>query len=594
MRLRTPLVALTVLALSGTPARALAGCRIGELAELPVTMSAMRPLVTARINGTEAQFIADSGAFFSMITPSAAEQFKLRPELSPGFFISGVGGDTRAWLTTVRTFTLFGVGFRNVPFVVGGNELEGAAGLLGQNVFRILDADVEYDLAHGAIRLFRTHDCRKTILAYWAREQPLPVSVVHIEWATRESPHTRSVAFVNGAKIRVMFDTGAWASVLSLAAAERAGVKPGGAGVVAAGQSHGVGQRMAQSWIAPFGSFKIGDEEILNTHLRIGDIGSRDTDMLIGTDFFLSHRIYVAISQGKLYFTYNGGTVFNLTSQPLAALAGGKAQSGSAEPAPPGDEPKDAAGFSRRGAAFTARRDYEHAIADLTRACELAPTEPEYFYQRGIAHWANSQPDLAGADFDQALKLKPDHVPALIARARLRLQVGENAPALADLDAAERAAPESSDLRLQMAHLYTRAGGFEHAVTQLDKWIGAHGGDVQIPEARHARCWARALAGSDLDKALADCNAALKARPGSAPILDSRGVVRLRLGDLDRAIADFDSALTLDPRRSWALYGRGLARSRKGESSAADADIAAAVAITPDIEDRAREYGLAR
>lgn len=594
MRRRTLLVALTVLALSGAPERALAGCRIGELAELPVTMNAMRPLVTARINGTEAQFIADSGAFFSMITPSAAEEFKLRPEVSPGFFISGVGGDTRAWLTTVRTFTLFGVAFRNVPFVVGGNGLEGAAGLLGQNVFRILDADVEYDLAHGAIRLFRTHDCRKTILAYWTREQPLPVSVVRIEWATRESPHTRSVALVNGARIRVMFDTGAWASVLSLAAAERAGVKPGGAGVVAAGQSHGVGQRMAQSWIAPFASFKIGDEEILNTHLRIGDIGSRDTDMLIGTDFFLSHRIYVAISQGKLYFTYNGGPVFNLTSQPLAALAGGKAQPGSAEPPPPEDEPKDAAGFSRRGAAFTARRDYEHAIADLTRACELTPTEPEYFYQRGIAHWANSQPDLAGADFDRALELKADDVPALIARARLRLQVGERAPALADLDAADRAAPEQSDLRLQMAHLYTRAGGFEHAVTQLDKWIGAHGSDVQIPEARHARCWARALAGSDLDKALADCNAALKARPGNAPILDSRGVVRLRLGDLDRAIADFDSALTLDPRRSWALYGRGLARSRKGESDAADADIAAAVAITPDIEDRAREYRLAR
>ena len=34
--------------------------------------------------------------------------------------------------------------------------------------------------------------------------------------------------------------------------------------------------------------------------------------MLIGADFFLSHRIYVASSQRKLYFTYNGGPVFNL------------------------------------------------------------------------------------------------------------------------------------------------------------------------------------------------------------------------------------------------------------------------------------------
>jgi hypothetical protein len=41
-----------------------------------------------------------------------------------------------------------------------------------------------------------------------------------------------------------------------------------------------------------------------------------DVDMLIGADFFLSHRIYVANSQRKLYFTYNGGPVFNLTAEP--------------------------------------------------------------------------------------------------------------------------------------------------------------------------------------------------------------------------------------------------------------------------------------
>ncbi len=591
MSTRALLAALMLLALSASPPRAFGGCKLNLFAQLPVTMSGFRPLVRAKINGSEAQFIADSGAFYSLITPSAAAQFKLRLEPAPYWFsLTGVGGEARAWLTTVKTFTLFGVPIPDVQFLVGGNELEGAAGLLGQNVFRI--ADVEYDLAHGAIRLWRTHECREANLAYWAKDAALPVSVVDIESATRESPHTRSVAFLNGAKIRVIFDTGAWASVLTLAAAARAGVKPGGNGVVPAGLSHGVGQRMAQTWIAPFASFKIGDEEVRNTHLRIGDTGMRDTDMLIGADFFLSHRIYVASSQRKLYFTYNGGPVFNLTIVPLAELASGTTQQGSAEPPPPGDEPKDAAGFSRRGAAFTARRDYERAIADLTRACELAPTEPEYFYQRGMAHWANSQPDLAGADFDQALKLKPDDVPALLARARLHLPGPEDATALADLDAADRAAPEQADVRLQMAHLYTRAGRFAQAVAQLDKWISAHDRDAQIPEARNARCWARALWGRELDKALADCNGALRSRPDTAAFLDSRGLVRLRLGDLDRAIADYDASLKLKPRGAWSLYGRGLARLRKGLSDAGSADIAAAVAIAPHIEDEAREYGL--
>jgi len=106
----------------------------------------LKPLVHAGINGTDALFLADSGAFFSLITPAAAAQFKLRLEPTRAF-ITGVGGEARAWLTTVRTFTLFDVPFRDVPFVVAGNELNGAAGVIGQNVFRILDADVEYDLA---------------------------------------------------------------------------------------------------------------------------------------------------------------------------------------------------------------------------------------------------------------------------------------------------------------------------------------------------------------------------------------------------------------------------------------------------------------
>jgi hypothetical protein len=74
-----------------------------------------------------------------------------------------------------------------------------------------------------------------------------------------------------------------------------------------------------QTWIAPFASFRIGDEEIRNTHLRIGDTGLRDVDMLIGADFFLSHRIYVASSQHKLYFTYNGGPV--LIGDPFPSTA---------------------------------------------------------------------------------------------------------------------------------------------------------------------------------------------------------------------------------------------------------------------------------
>jgi tetratricopeptide (TPR) repeat protein len=581
-----PLLLVAVAALLGSRAYA-AGCTLGRLAELPVTMNGLRPLVHAKINGTDALFIADSGAFYSSLTPTAAAQFKLRLVPAPfNFVVRGVGGDARSvWLTKVQTFTIFDLPVPNVDFLVLGNDLdEGVAGLLGQNIFRI--ADVEYDLAKGAIRLMRPNDCKNSNLAYWVQKSQ-PYSVIDIDLATRLEPHTMGVAYVNGSKIRVIFDTGAATSGLTPQAAKRAGVSLDSPGVVAAGYGVGIGRNAVKAWIAPFASFKIGDEEIRNTRLLIEELGMPGADMLIGADFFLSHRVFVASSQRKLYFTYNGGPVFNLEQAPAAESAASAAADTTAEPT-------DAAGFARRGNAFTARHDYDHAIADLTRACELAPTEASYLYERGLAHWQNKEPDVALADFDAAIKLKPGDVPALVARASARADRHDPATGvLADLDAADGAAPKADPVRMRMGDLYEYIGQFQAAIAQYSKWIDAHqGGDVYMSRALSARCRARAWWGQELEQALADCNAALKLSPSTAAYLDSRGLVYLRQGQYDKAIADYDGALRSQPKDASSLYGRGVARLHQGHSAQGNADLAAAAALQPQIGAQMSQHGI--
>ena len=113
-----------------------------------------------------------------------------------------------------------------------------------------------------------------------------------------------------------------------------------------------------------------------------------------------------------------------------------------------------------------------------------------------------------------------------------------------------------------------------------------------MAEAKNGRCWARALWGNDLDKALADCNAALRLSHNYFQILDSRGLVRLRLGDYDKSIADYDEALSLQPKSAWSLYGRGLDKLRKGMTAEGQTDIAAATALRPMIADEARKHGI--
>jgi hypothetical protein len=122
-----------------------------------------------------------------------------------------------------------------------------------------------------------------------------------------------------------MLDSGAFASVLTTSRASALGVTPHTAGVVSAGCSTGIGEKSIEFWVGPFVSFRIGDELIRDPRIRFGDtwrfstfkgtglLSSRPAglpDMLLGADFLRSHRVLIAHSQRKMYFTYAGGTVF--------------------------------------------------------------------------------------------------------------------------------------------------------------------------------------------------------------------------------------------------------------------------------------------
>jgi tetratricopeptide (TPR) repeat protein len=584
-----PLALVGLLLCAGTAAGE--PCKLGRLAELPVTMENRLPLVHAAINGKDARFVADSGAFFSMLTPAAAKQFGLPLQFAEGVLVEGVGGSTLASMTTVKTFTIFGMDLPKVPFYVFGNDVGGGAvGLLGQNVFRL--GDVDYDLANGTINLLRAHgDCKKTALAYWAHAAGVTYSEIDIDSATLERPHTMGSAFLNGKRIRVMFDTGAGSSLLSLDAARRAGVTPQSPGVESAGSSTGIGRHEVQTWIAHFASFRIGDEEIRNARLEFGDASTTDVDMLVGADFFLSHHVLVATSQHKLYFTYNGGPVFNLTT-PAPAPAAADTAAAAASQSPQQGE-LSASAYARRGSASASRHDYAHAIADLSRAIELDPAQADYFYERGRAYESSQRADEALADFTHAITLKPDHVPALLARASLRLERHDPAATISpDLEAAGRAAPKEAEMRLGLGDLYLQLGDYDAATAEYNHWIDSHGRDVQMPRAHAARCWARALLGRELEQALDDCTAAVRADRKDASFLDSRGLVYLRLGKYDKAVGDYDAALALDPKIAWSLYGRGLAKRHLGQTAAGDADVAAAKALAPKIAEAAASHGI--
>jgi predicted aspartyl protease len=200
-----------------------AGCKIEGLAQIPVTMQGSKPLVAAKINGRDVKFMVDSGAFYSVLSPASAEAMNLPKELAPaGFMLKGVGGISQPMIARVGEFGLGGGIVNNLEFLVAGSSFGDAVGVLGQNVLAF--ADVEYDFGSGALRLMRAENCKDSARVYWVKPGQ-PFSSVSIRPISKFESHLIGTAYLNGKKIRVLFDTGAASSLLSVHAAARAGVK---------------------------------------------------------------------------------------------------------------------------------------------------------------------------------------------------------------------------------------------------------------------------------------------------------------------------------------------------------------------------------
>ena len=579
-------------------------CEFAKILEFPITMSNLRPYMTAKINDTDVDFMVDSGAFYSAISAANASQLGLATyHASREFFVSGVGGGhTDASIARVNVFTLGEAALRNTEFVVLDGRVLGRVGLLGQDVLHI--GDVEYDFAHRVVRLMKAKDCKKALLAYWVGTTQ-PYSVIDIERTSARQPHTVGDAFIGGVKIRVLFDTGAGPSTLSLAAAARAGIKPDSPGVVAGGPVMGLGNATVPSYVAPVSSFKIGDEEVRNTKLRIANLAFPNADMLIGPDFFLSHRVYVANGQRKLYFTYNGGPVFNLShlqsasSDDDAATPSAEAQVPDASKADsqPAASLPDAAEYGRRATALASRNDFSGALVALGLAIDLEPLNAQYFYARGGVYLQMNAPESALHDFDQAVKLRPDYLAALLARSEMLLRKNDKPGAVADLNAADAATPKQADARFSMAYAYERAGDYGSAITQMNLWLGSHPSDARVSAALNTRCWDRALLNVDLPLALKDCNNALRhlvvGNTFHARVYKSLGLLLFRMGQYDESITDYNETLKIEHRDAWALYGRGVDEYRLRKSADGQADMDQAAVFATDIAEEFKRHGIA-
>lgn len=560
------------------------GCQLKDYGTLPVEMVGNQPTTMVKINGNSTRFILDTGAFYNTMSSASASSLGLKLRPAPdGFRIGGVGGVANVEQAHVKEFGILDTTLNNIDFIVGGTDT--GHGLLGANLLDI--ADLEIDLAHGKLTLLKADHCNKLALAYWSKDGSYNVADIEPS-DNRFDRRTFLSVTINGKKVRAVLDSGASATVLSRYAAERVGIDLNAPDVKAGSISYGIGAKRVRTWTVRIDSFSVGTETIQHSQMQVIDGRIGDTDMLLGVDFLLAHHMFIANSQRKAYFTYNGGRVFTFATAPSDSNTSDTGATADNN----GLAPKTASDYALRGEAHLSRGEPKAALADLDEAIHMAPDQATYYVARARARAADKQPDAALTDLDKSLSLDPKSVDTLLLRAELRFVHKDRAGATADVTAASALAPAGSTQARSIAGLYVRLDRPDAALPILDDWIHLHINDAMLGSALNERCWARSLSNQMLDDALSDCRKAIR-RDGENPAyLDSLGLVQLRLGHYAESVKAYEQAAAQNPHSAWSRYGLGLAKIRSGQTDAGNADLVAARALDPEIEARAAKYGL--
>lgn len=207
------------------------------------------------------------------------------------------------------------------------------------------------------------------------------------------------------------------------------------------------------------------------------------------------------------------------------------------------------------------------------RACTLIIENQGYssedvtsaLFRRGLVFKFMGETDRAYADFDRAIA----GIDSMIQRNSL------NANAF-----------------FMRAVVNTGRRNFPQAVADYGEAIRLNPQDL---EAFNMRCWARAIWGSELDIARADCDTAIKLSNGNASYFDTRGLLGLKEGKFADAWSDYNAALQAkpDPDTAHYLYGRGIAALRLGRMEEGNADLRKALELHATVGKMFAEYGVA-
>jgi tetratricopeptide (TPR) repeat protein len=98
--------------------------------------------------------------------------------------------------------------------------------------------------------------------------------------------------------------------------------------------------------------------------------------------------------------------------------------------------------YTNRGSVYDYKRDFDHAIADLTEAIRLDPDAVVAYQDRAASYRNTGKFDRAIDDLDQAARLDPNDARTFMSRGIIYFKVGAVARAILDFDTSLKIDPK--------------------------------------------------------------------------------------------------------------------------------------------------------
>jgi predicted aspartyl protease len=282
-----------------------ADCSLKLVNTVPIKMAheGQRVVVPVTINGTQKQFLLDTGGVVTQISATAVEELKL-PRVESNVKLLDLYGNASTYAAKVDTLVLGRLGDRNTRLPImtfKDNDL--FSGILAADYMG--KYDIELDFSGGKMNYFSPDHCEGKVV-YW------PAAAIAVVPMRFVDHHLNLEVTLEGHPLRAMIDTGAPRTILYMAEARRTfgitaedGDKPF-EHVFQKLSFEGLEVGNPHIAIIPdkTGSKDPNNDFVTGGRLhRIDDADVSDPVMLIGMNILSKLHLYIAFNEQKIYIT---------------------------------------------------------------------------------------------------------------------------------------------------------------------------------------------------------------------------------------------------------------------------------------------------